>query len=317
MAYGLSEINQNGVDYRLNDPNIANEFSTSTAYTEGEYVNYNGLLYLFNVAHPAGAWNASHVTEVTMGNEVTDLKSAIMIGRLTPEIIAALLACFEKVAWIDNNGQDYYSSLYNALYNVNSISAVYTQTNTVYETDNLDVLKTDLVVTVFYPDGSSEIVPPSSYTLSGTLTVGTSLITVSYGGKTTTFNVTVTNLFSDLIFESNTWSTFGAGEYTNYIKKTTASARARVSVPFANNNYAFVVTDATKYNIAAYRVTSLETITVGQTELYPGINNSSVSWDTSVSVDTQYVALAFKKLDNTDFTQNELDNMYGTVFVLG
>jgi len=78
MAYGLSEINQNGVEYRLNDPNIANEFSTLTAYSVGDYVNYNGLLYRFNAAHPAGAWNASQVVEVKVGDEVTNLKSAII-----------------------------------------------------------------------------------------------------------------------------------------------------------------------------------------------------------------------------------------------
>ena len=70
-----------------------------------------------------------------------------------------------------------------------SISAVYTQSGTVYPTDSLDSLKTDLVVTAHYDDQSTATV--TSYTLSGTLTVGTSTITVSYDGKTTTFSVTV------------------------------------------------------------------------------------------------------------------------------
>ncbi len=77
MAYGLSGITQNGVDYRINDPNIANEFSASTAYSAGTYVNYNGILYRFTVDHPAGAWNASHVSAVEVGNEIADLKSAV------------------------------------------------------------------------------------------------------------------------------------------------------------------------------------------------------------------------------------------------
>lgn len=77
MAYGLSEINQNGVDYRINDPNITDEFSTSKVYSVGEYVNYNGLLYKFTVAHPAGSWDTSHVTEVKVGNEVADLKNTL------------------------------------------------------------------------------------------------------------------------------------------------------------------------------------------------------------------------------------------------
>lgn len=70
------------------------------------------------------------------------------------------------------------------------ITAVYTQSGTVYDTDTLDSLKPDLVVTAYYDNQTSAVV--TNYTLSGTLTEGTSTITVSYGGKTTTFNVTVT-----------------------------------------------------------------------------------------------------------------------------
>lgn len=74
---------------------------------------------------------------------------------------------------------------------LSSISAVYTQSGTVYDTDTLDSLKADLVVTARYSDSSTQTVPAADYTLSGTLTEGTSTITVSYGGKTTTFSVTV------------------------------------------------------------------------------------------------------------------------------
>lgn len=72
-----------------------------------------------------------------------------------------------------------------------SISAVYTQSGTVYDTDTLDSLKADLVVTAVYSDSSTSTVASTDYTLSGTLTEGTSTITVAYGGKTTTFTVTV------------------------------------------------------------------------------------------------------------------------------
>ena len=72
---------------------------------------------------------------------------------------------------------------------VNSITATYTQSGTVYDTASLDDLKSDLVVTANYSDSTSETV--TDYTLSGTLTEGTSVVMVSYGGKTATFNVTV------------------------------------------------------------------------------------------------------------------------------
>lgn len=110
---------------------------------------------------------------------------------LTPEVKEALLDCFANVAWATEDGQQYYDALADALYGLQSISAVYTQSGTVYDTDSLDSLKADLVVTATYGDGSTQTVPAESYTLSGTLTEGTSTITVSYGGKTTTFDVVV------------------------------------------------------------------------------------------------------------------------------
>lgn len=71
------------------------------------------------------------------------------------------------------------------------ISAVYTQSGTVYDTDTLDSLKSDLVVTAHYSDSTTSTVASTDYTLSGTLSVGTSTITVTYLEKTTTFSVTV------------------------------------------------------------------------------------------------------------------------------
>jgi hypothetical protein len=47
---------------------------------------------------------------------------------------------------------------------------------------------TGIVVTAHYSDGTSEAV--TGYTLSGTIAEGSNTITVSYGGKTTTFTVT-------------------------------------------------------------------------------------------------------------------------------
>lgn len=127
---------------------------------------------------------------------------------LTEAIKAALLQIASKVAYIDDDGQDYYDALYDALYppaDLVSISALYIQSGTVYDTASLDDLKSDLTVTAVYSDSSTETV--TSYTLSGTLTAGTSTITVAYGGKTTTFNVTVTSATTTVAI---TWSGSGA-----------------------------------------------------------------------------------------------------------
>lgn len=126
-----------------------------------------------------------------LDTRVTALESGSS-GGLTADIKAALLACFANVAWANENGQTYYDALDAALNppaNLSSITCVYTQSGTVYDTASLDDLKTDLVVTAHWSDNTTSTV--TTYTLSGTLTEGTSTITVSYGGKSTTFNVTV------------------------------------------------------------------------------------------------------------------------------
>lgn len=91
---------------------------------------------------------------------------------------------------------------------VTSISAVFNQgQNVIYDTDSLDTLKQYLTVTATYTGGATAVV--TGYTLSGTLTVGTSTITVSYSGKTTTFNVSVTH--ESYEFENGT-HTFSANQ---------------------------------------------------------------------------------------------------------
>lgn len=128
-----------------------------------------------------------------LDERVTALEQGGSGSGLTEDIKAAMLQIAQKVAYIDAQGQTYYDAMYNALYppaDLVSISAVYTQSGTVYDTDTLDSLKEDLAVTAHYSDQTTETV--TTYTLSGTLAEGTSIITVSYYGKTTTFNVTVT-----------------------------------------------------------------------------------------------------------------------------
>ena len=111
---------------------------------------------------------------------------------LSDEVKEALRTCFQHVAWIDEHGQDYYDALEDALYAdvVEMISAVFNQGSAlIYESTPLDDLRQYLTVTATYGDGTSHAV--LGYSLSGTLTVGTSVISASYGGKTATFNVTV------------------------------------------------------------------------------------------------------------------------------
>ena len=78
---------------------------------------------------------------------------------------------------------------------LDSISATFIQGDAViYTNTTLDDLKTMLTVTAKYYDNTTENI--TDYTLSGTLSAGTSTITVTKREKTTTFNVTVSEVTS-------------------------------------------------------------------------------------------------------------------------
>lgn len=137
---------------------------------------------------------------------------------------------------------------------VTSITAVFTQgSETIYNSDSLDVLRQYLVVTANLSDGTTETI--NSYTLSGSLTTGTSTITVSYGGKTDTFNVTVTNG----IRISNGNFTFSDGTTINITNN-------HATIILGNANAARYINLSHLYNNVS-DITSMS-----------GINNQSTNW---------------------------------------
>lgn len=56
---------------------IAPDFSSSTAYTAGQYVWYSGTLYRFTSDHAAGSWTGTDAIAAEIGEDVADLKGAI------------------------------------------------------------------------------------------------------------------------------------------------------------------------------------------------------------------------------------------------
>lgn len=176
--------------------------------------------------------------------------TAAITNRLwSDEVKAALLQIVEKVAFIDEDGQDYYDALYDALYpptNLDSIGAVFDSSATIYNTDTLDDLKQYLTVTAYYTDGTSETV--TTYTLSGTLTAGTSTITVLYSDKTTTFTVVVTSEIP-----------------TNYTKLAYLKANG---TQYINTGFGYSNTDS--YELVAKDFTSVKSSTQWYLGAYTG-----------------------------------------------
>lgn len=96
----------------------------------------------------------------------------------------------KKAAYKEGNVAADITELENILSaSLTGISVAFSHSGVYYDKQGLDGLREYLTVTAYYLDGTESEV--SAYSLSGTLAEGTQTITVTYLGKTATFNVIV------------------------------------------------------------------------------------------------------------------------------
>lgn len=174
---------------------------SETGYTSGNWYYWDGTAWA-----SGGVYNSVAVqTDTTLtlsgvaadakktGDEISDLKSQItQLEAIPHEVKVAMDNLFAKVAFFTSDPSSDYTTFHAWVSAIDllSITAVFNQgDNVIYNTDSLDSLKQYLTVTANYSDGTSGVI--NAYTLSGELVEGTSAITVTYDGKTTTFNATV------------------------------------------------------------------------------------------------------------------------------
>lgn len=158
---------------------------------------------------------------------------------------------------------------------LSSITAVYTQSGTVYTSDTLDSLKSDLVVIANYSDSSTRTV--TDYTLSGTLAAGTSTITVTYGGKTTTFSVTVTPVVVTSID-----AVFTQGSATITTNNSLDDLKQYLVVTATYNNGTTSTVASTDYTLSGTLEVGTSTITVtyeGVTDTFDVTVTAPIQWD--------------------------------------
>lgn len=133
-------------------------------------------------------------------DEIDELKDDLTHIGISDSVKVALLNCFSHVAWIDEDGQDYYDALNAALYEADypRIVAVFTPgNNPIYIDEGLNALKQYLVVKYQASMNAEDIIVPSTdYTLSGNLTEGDNVIRVAYNHLYTTFVVTAIDYYN-------------------------------------------------------------------------------------------------------------------------
>lgn len=144
-----------------------------------------GAFYINPVVLPTNAtnkvvtWKSSATSIVTVdGNGYVEcIAAGDAVITCTTADGGFTATCTVNVATVDSDETEV---------TLSSISATYSGGDVAVGTVVTDL--TGIVVTAHYSDGSSETV--TGYTLSGTIAEGSNTVTVSYGGKTTTFTVT-------------------------------------------------------------------------------------------------------------------------------
>lgn len=221
---------------------------------------------------------------------------------LSGDIKAALLTIAEKAGYSDTHGQDYYDALYAALYppaELLSITASFAQgSHTVYDTDTLESLKPYLTVTGAYDDGTSRTI--TSYTLSGTLTEGTSTITVTASGKTATFTVSVTHRIPVV---TGIHVDFNQGSAVVYSNQSLDSLRQYLTVTAMYDTGAVAPTN--DYTLSGTLTVGTSTITVtcnGYTDVFSVTVTEAVATLVSISA-------VFTQGQNVVYDTDSLDTL--------
>ena len=278
---------------------------SETGYTAGNWYYYNGTAWtsggIYGGATTSTTFNQHGVPAddfavgealaekadaddlTAIDDRVTELESG---SGLAEDGKQALLAIARSVVYTVPNGQELYSALYNAFYppaNLVRITAVYTQSGIVTSVSSLDSLKSDLVVTALYSDGTT--VNVNDYVLSGRLVSGTSTITVTYSGKTATFTANVIDalymLPESTVFDGTNYIDTGvklASEDIDYTITFTETNGANV----ARNPVFHCMTESSPYpglafqkaNVSGYAVTGYSRTNV-QTAINPEANNTN------------------------------------------
>lgn len=159
-----------------------------------------------------------------VGDEIADLKSAINAKGSLTESQKGLIIQILRNALYSTDQSDNIDELEQSFNKpVSSITATLNLgSDHIYSDDSLDVLRQYLTVVATFEDATTEAV--TAYQLSGTLTVGTSVITVTYGGKTTTVSVPVNTPVTKYAITNNLTNVVNSNSATTIAEGNTYTA---------------------------------------------------------------------------------------------
>lgn len=194
--------------------NFAPTFSSSTAYSAGDYVMYNGTQYRFTANHAAGAWTGSDAVAEPISPVVADLKTQIS------KAFAFNLFNEEDNSFISNHYYDTNGTLQSSqVYSVSNLIPVNGGETLVATYSSSAGLTNARLWTANYRWGN----------VTGTLSDNGKYVIYnipqSFSGIGITFNIFATELDKFMVFKGNKY-------YNNYIK----NVALKEDVDLDNNN---------------------------------------------------------------------------------
>lgn len=185
--------------------NLAGTFSSASAYSAGDYVIYNDLLYVFNADHAAGSWTGTDATQVKVGTELSALKEDLT--HIETDGLVSVPVTNWQNGYINNIGNVFTSSLSKfALIpmsenesirvrtnNTNTTIIGYTTADSVAVGDNVNVLYSTSA------DGNADFTYYANESINIVICVLASNYTVDYLVPTKVYDAATlaSNLYSD------------------------------------------------------------------------------------------------------------------------
>ena len=290
--------------------------SCSVVVAQATVVGISAVLnagsHVFNVGDPVDSVKPYLTVTATYSDSTT---VTVPSGSYT--LSGSLSEAGENIITVSYEGQTTTVTVTAISSTVVSISAVYTQSGTVYDTDTLDYLKSDLVVTATWSDASTSTIASTDYTLSGVLAVGTSTVTVTYDTFTATFNVNVTSGETTITV---TWSGSGventaspAIDATNYdvyyelpfVEGAWQLSDGTTASSVATKWQAMLYTDSERTNFVGYWYGGSIEDTARTTA-----NKPSLVFDTKTKVAPKGYYVLFKAFKQSAFTSNDACRNY-------
>lgn len=174
------------------DSGLDADTSHTQTFASGEEVNLT----------PIDETHLSNPTQNSLARALDVVGKLNMLG-VTTTAKDLIISLFRKCAYTSQDAENIIANLeaeFEGDRVLMGITAELPTSYTFYDNQSLEDLRSILVVTANYDDGST--VSVTTYTLQGNITAGTSVITVSYGGMSTTVEVTVTHII-ELTFSNS------------------------------------------------------------------------------------------------------------------